>query len=113
MLFFQHRMMLAHKDGRYADLGEKALYNTISGPLPRRHNFEYTNPLTRRPRVTLGTHVVLRRKRPRNLLELPTWTYAKSESSLYINLFVGGRRTWAASPAPTFRSSRHQLSVER
>ncbi len=92
MLFFQHKMTLAHKDGRYADLSEIALYNTIMGSVDLAgSNFEYTNPLDQNfVRYTWHPCPCCVGNVPRTLLEIPRWTYAKSDATLYVNQFVGG-----------------------
>ncbi|MCX7009693.1 MAG: glycoside hydrolase family 127 protein, partial [Kiritimatiellaeota bacterium] len=90
-LFFQHRMNLAYHEARYADLLEETLYNAILGSvdLPAK-NFTYTNPLDQ-GYARYGWHgcPCCVGNIPRTLLMLPTWMYAKSADSLYVNLFIG------------------------
>jgi DUF1680 family protein len=90
-LFFQFKMNLIHQDARYADLYEETLYNAILGSIDfEGNNFTYTNALDSSGRrypwhgcpCCVGNI-------PRTLLMLPTWMYARSEDSLYVNLFVG------------------------
>ncbi len=90
-LFFQHRMNLAYHEGRYADLAEETLYNAILGSvdLPAQ-NFTYTNPLDQsHERYKWHGCPCCVGNIPRTLLMLPTWMYAKSSDSLFVNLYVG------------------------
>ncbi len=91
MLFFQHKMNLAYQDGKYADLMELVLYNGILGSLDlEARNFTYTNPLTQDfKRYEWHSCPCCVGNIPRTLLTMPTWMYAKSRDSLYINLFIG------------------------
>lgn len=91
MVFFQHKMQLAYREARYADVLEETLYNAILGALDLEgENFTYTNPLDSSDRrypwhpcpCCVGNI-------PRTLLQLPTWTYATAPDALYVNLFVG------------------------
>jgi uncharacterized protein len=95
MLFFQHKMNLAYQDGKYADLMEQVLYNGILGSLDLEgKHYTYTNPLTQDfKRYDWHTCPCCVGNIPRTLLALPTWMYAKSNDSLYINLFVGSTVT--------------------
>jgi uncharacterized protein len=90
-LFFQHKMNLAYREARYADLIEETLYNAVLGSvdLPAK-NFTYTNPLDQ-SQARYGWHVCpcCIGQIPRTLLILPTWVYAKSADSLFVNLYVG------------------------
>jgi hypothetical protein len=92
MLFFNYRMGLAHKDGRYADLAEMALYNTIMGSIDiTGNNFEYKNPLDQDfLRYSWHECPCCVGNIPRTLLQIPRFTYSKSETGLYVNQFVGG-----------------------
>ena len=95
MLFFQHKMNLAYQDGKYADLMELVLYNSILGSLDlEAKNFTYTNPLDQ-GFARYGWHncPCCVGNIPRTLLTLPTWMYAKSSDTLYINLFIGSTVT--------------------
>lgn len=92
-LFFQWKMNLAYRDARYADLYEESLFNAILGDydLPGT-NFTYTNPLAAaRARYAWHNCPCCVGNFPRTLLMLPTWTYAKGDDGLYVNLFVGSR----------------------
>ena len=94
-LFFQHKLNLIWHDARYADLGEETLYNAILGDVDlEARNFTYTNALdcggARYPWHGCPCCVG---NIPRTLLMLPTWMYAKSAESLYVNLFLGSTAT--------------------
>ena len=91
MLFFQHKMNLAYQDGKYADLMEQVLYNGILGSLDLEgKNYTYTNPLTQDfKRYDWHTVPCCVGNIARTMLTLPTWMYAKSSDSLFINLFIG------------------------
>ena len=94
-VFFQNRMNLTYGDAKYADLYEETLYNALLGSFDLKgENFYYTNSLdsrnTRRPWHNCPCCVG---NIPRSLLELPTWMYAKSDDSIYVNLFVGSTVT--------------------
>ena len=90
-LFFQHKMNLAYQESRYADLMEETLYNAILGSvdLPGK-NFTYTNPLDQaHARYAWHGCPCCVGNIARTLLMLPTWMYAKSADSLFVNLYVG------------------------
>ncbi len=90
-IFFQHKLCLIHHNARYADLYEETLYNALLGSVDLSgENFYYQNPLDeRRPRDSWHGCPCCVGNIPRTLLMLPTWTYAKDEENLYVNLFVG------------------------
>ncbi len=90
-IFFQWKMNLAYHDAKYADLYEQTMYNALLGGTDlAAENFYYTNPLdsnaTRAPWHTCPCCVG---NIPRTLLMMPTWAYATSPDSIYLNLFVG------------------------
>ena len=95
MLFFQHKMNLAYQDSKYADLMEQVLYNGILGSLDlESKNYTYTNPLTQDfKRYDWHTVPCCVGNIARTMLTLPTWMYAKSSDSLYVNLFIGSTIT--------------------
>lgn len=90
-LFFQYKMNLIHQEAKYADLFEETIYNAILGSVDlEAKNFCYTNSLdsdgARYPWHVCPCCVG---NIPRTLLMMPTWMYAKSTDSVYVNLFVG------------------------
>jgi len=79
---------------RHADLAEETLYNAILGSVDLEgENFTYTNSLDSAERRYPGTVALLCRQYPRTLLSLPTWMYAKTADTLYVNLFIGSEVT--------------------
>jgi DUF1680 family protein len=94
-IFFQWKMNLTYHDARYADLYEETLYNGLLGSLDLEgKNFYYTNPLgANAPRTPWHTCPCCVGNIARTLLMLPTWTYAKSADSIYVNLFIGSTVT--------------------
>jgi hypothetical protein len=88
-------MHLMCQDAKYADLYEETLYNAILGDVDlEAKNFTYTNELdSRRARYLWHVCPCCVGNIPRTLLMLPTWMYAKSADSLYVNLFIGSTAT--------------------
>lgn len=91
LIFFQHKLHRLWHDARYVDLYETTLYNALLGSIDLEgKNFYYQNPLEEsRPRYPWHNCPCCVGNIPRVLLELPTWTFSRSEDSLYVNLFVG------------------------
>ncbi len=92
LIFLQHKMNLAWRDARYADLYEETLYNALLGAIDLEgKNFYYDNPLAGgRPRYPWHVCPCCVGNIPRTLLMIPTWTYSKGPDGLYVNLFIGG-----------------------
>jgi uncharacterized protein len=90
-LFFQYKLNLTYQDSKYADLVEETLYNAILGDTDLDgNNFYYENPLDgSRMRQPWHQCPCCVGNIPRTLLMLPTWMYATSPDSLYVNLFAG------------------------
>jgi len=90
-IFFQHKLNLTYRDARFADLYEDTLYNALLGSIDLEgKNFYYQNPLdSRRRRYDWHVCPCCVGNIPRTLLMLPTWTYAKSDDGIYVNLFIG------------------------
>ncbi len=91
-IFFQWKMNLAYHDAKYADLYEETMYNALLGSTDLDgKNFYYDNPLTEN-KARYPWHVCpcCVGNIPRTLLMIPTWTYAKSDDGIYVNLFIGG-----------------------
>ena len=92
LVFFQYKMNLAYHDARFADLYEQTLYNALLGSVDLAGGtFCYTNPLTNTERTVWHACPCCVANIPRTLLMLPTWTYVKDTTGLYVNLFVGSR----------------------
>jgi DUF1680 family protein len=88
-------MNLAYRNARYADLYEETLFNALLGGVDLEgKNFYYQNPLdSSGPRYPWHSCPCCVGNIPRTLLMLPTWMYAKSADSIYVNLFVGSTAT--------------------
>ncbi len=95
LIFFLHRLQLAHHKAKYADLYEHVLYNALLGSIDLEgKNFYYQNPLdSDRARYSWHVCPCCVGNIPRVLLMLPTWTYLKDDDSVYVNLFIGGTVT--------------------
>ena len=91
LIFFQYKMNLAYHDAKFADLYEETIYNALLGSTDLDgKNFYYDNPLVE-DKARYPWHVCpcCVGNIPRTLLMIPTWTYAKSEDGIYVNLFIG------------------------
>jgi DUF1680 family protein len=91
LLFMQYKLNLATRDAKYADLYETTLYNAVLGDcdLPA-ENYTYTNSLdSSEARYKWHACPCCVGNIPRVLLMLPTWTYARADDGVYVNLFVG------------------------
>lgn len=110
LFYFMYRMVLADKKAEYADVMERALYNTILGgiALDGKHYF-YVNPLEANPtgyRKDPGkSHVKPVRPEwlgcaccPPNLARclssLDSYIYAQSDTTIYVNLFMQNHATF-------------------
>ncbi|MBI5083403.1 MAG: glycoside hydrolase family 127 protein, partial [Acidobacteria bacterium] len=94
-IFFHWKMNLAYHDARYVDLYEETIYNALLGSVDLEgKNFYYDNPLDEhQPRYPWHACPCCVGNIPRTLLMFPTWMYAKSRDSLYVNLFAGSTIT--------------------
>lgn len=92
-MFFQWKLHLAYQQGQYADLFEQTLYNALYGAMDLKGTtFYYTNPLdANAQRNTWHSCPCCVGNMARTMLMLPTWTYSKNASAVYVNLFAGGR----------------------
>lgn len=91
MIFFHWKMNLAYHDARYVDNYEETMYNALLGSMDLEgKNFYYTNTLDARERRS-SWHVCpcCVGNIPRTLLMVPTWTYARSADSVYVNMYIG------------------------
>ena len=94
MALWNHRMMLLHADGKYADIVEKELYNgMLSGVSLDGEKFFYVNPLASRGKhhrepwfgcACCPTNVV------RFLPTVGGYMYATGPKSIYVNHYVAG-----------------------
>ncbi len=95
MIFFQYKLNLAYQDAKYVDLYEETLYNALLGSIDMEgKNFYYTNPLeVDGPRTPWHVCPCCVGNIPRTLLMIPTWTYARGQDTIYVNLFIGSTAT--------------------
>ena len=106
LALFARRMLLITKDGKYADIMEQALYNTVlAGISQDGKRFFYVNPLEVWPPAcmerTSREHVKSIRQKwfgvaccpaniSRTLASLGEYIYSYDGNTVYINLFVSG-----------------------
>ncbi len=90
-LFFFQKMNLGYQDAKYADLMENVLYNEVLGSLDdQANNIFYPNPLnSSATRYSWTSCPCCYGNTPRVLFQMPTWIYARSADTIYVNLFVG------------------------
>lgn len=92
LVFFQYKLNLAYHHAKYADLYEQTMYNALLGGVALDgKSYCYTNPLENTERAQWHTCPCCVGNLSRTLLMIPTWTYAKDASGLYVNMFVGSR----------------------
>jgi len=93
MIFFHYKMNLAYHDAKYADCYEETIYNALLGSLDLEgKNFFYDNALASGgSRYNWHVCPCCVGNIPRTLLMIPTWTYAKGNDGIYVNLFIGSR----------------------
>lgn len=92
LVFFQYKLNLAYHDAKYADLYEQTMYNALLGGVALDgKSYCYTNPLVNTERAEWHVCPCCVGNLSRTLLMIPTWTYVKDRSGLYVNMFVGSR----------------------
>ncbi len=92
LVFFQYKLNLAYHDAKYADLYEQTMYNALLGGVALDgKSYCYTNPLINTERALWHVCPCCVGNLSRTLLMIPTWTYVKDKTGLYINMFVGSR----------------------
>ena len=106
LCFFARRLLNAEMDGRYADVIERALYNSVlSGMSLDAKRFFYVNPLEVVPEACEKDdrlrHVKPQRQKwfgcaccPPNLARLlgslPSYAFSAGDDTLYMHLYIGG-----------------------
>jgi DUF1680 family protein len=106
LAFFAHRMLMIEPKSEYADVMERALYNTIIGGMAQDgKSFFYVNPLEVSPedceKNPTKHHVKPRRQKwftcaccppniTRTLTSLGQYIYTVNEETIYTNLYIGG-----------------------
>jgi DUF1680 family protein len=94
-LFFQEKLQMTYRDGRYADLAEETLFNAILGDVDLdAQNYTYTNPLdSSGHRYKWHVCPCCIGNIPRTLLSLPTWAYTRGKEEICVNQFAGSTVT--------------------
>lgn len=106
LIFFAHRMLKIEPSGDYADVMERALYNSVlSGMEQDGKSFFYVNPLEVLPEAAEKDpgkrHVKVERQKwygcaccppnvSRLLSSLGSYVYTSNESTVYTHLYIGG-----------------------
>ena len=94
MDYWNHRQFLLHGDAKYIDIMERTLYNgLISGVSLKGDTFFYPNPLE-----SNGQHArqewfgvaCCPGNITRFMASVPGYVYAKTDDTLYVNLYAGG-----------------------
>ncbi|WP_349674612.1 beta-L-arabinofuranosidase domain-containing protein [Lacrimispora sp.] len=104
LAMFSNRMFHLTRDGKYMDIVEKALYNTLlAGIAMDGKHFFYVNPLEVVPEVAMKNptyrHIKTTRQLwfgvaccppniARTLASLGNYIYASDENTIYVNLFI-------------------------
>jgi DUF1680 family protein len=92
LVFFQYKLNLAYHDAKYADLYEQTMYNALLGGVALDgKSYCYTNPLVNTERALWHNCPCCVGNLSRTLLMVPTWSYVKNSTALYVNMFVGSR----------------------
>ncbi|WP_424767230.1 glycoside hydrolase family 127 protein [Paenibacillus sp. sgz302251] len=116
LIFFAHRMLQLEPNSRYADVMERALYNTVLAGMSRdgRHFF-YVNPLEVTPDVCEGRNKNFNHVKPvrqewfgcaccppnvaRLLASLGEYIYSVKGSTIYSHLYIGGQVEFSVGEA--------------
>ena len=122
LVFFARRMLLLDPDGKYADVMERALYNSVlSGMQLDGRSFFYVNPLEVLPEACgkdYGKRHVEYRRQPwfgcaccppnlvRLLMSLEDYLYSVSGRRIYVHLFLSGEAEFRLPGGPLTLVSR-------
>lgn len=107
LIFFANRMLRIEQNSRYADVLERALYNTVVGGMSRDgKHFFYVNPLEVDPKACSGGNRIYDHVKPvrqewfgcaccppnvaRLLASLGEYIYTVTNDTIYTHLYVGG-----------------------
>lgn len=107
LIFFAHRMLQLEPNSRYADVMERALYNTVLAGMSRDgKHFFYVNPLEISPEVCDGRNKNFKHVKPvrqewfgcaccppniaRLLASLGEYMYSVSGQTIYSHLYISG-----------------------
>jgi DUF1680 family protein len=106
--FWNHRMFLLHRDGKYIDVVERIIYNGfLSGISMEGDKFFYPNPLQSFRGANRSAWFDCACCPPNVLRFIPSiagYAYAQDESNIYVNLFIQGDAS-VKMPARTVRLS--------
>jgi DUF1680 family protein len=113
LIFFAQKMHELEPKGEYADVMERALYNTVlAGMSQDGRRFFYVNPLEVTPGISgvAKTHRHALPERPnwfgcaccppnvaRILSSLEQYSWSENDDTIYANLFIGGEADFTAS----------------
>ena len=101
--FFHHNMNLAFAEARYADELERVLYNGIlSGVSLKGDTYFYENPLEASKNRTRWAWHACPCCPPmfaKIMGALPSYVYARDQTGIYVNLFIGSRATLTVNDA--------------
>ncbi len=113
MAFWNHRMLMLHGEGRFADVLERVVYNgALSGVSLDGEKFFYVNPLASRGKhhrkpwyqtACCPTNVV------RFLPSIAGYVYAVGDDSAYVNLYIAstGKMTVAGKPIALIQDTKY------
>ncbi len=88
---FAQRMFLLERRSEYADVLERVLYNAVlHGMSLDGKSSYYQNPLSDRDRPRYNSWVCCPPNLSRTLLQIGRYAVAYNDTSIYVNLFVGG-----------------------
>lgn len=107
LIFFAHRMLLLYPESRFADVMERALYNTVlAGMSGDGKHFFYVNPLEVDPKLCGGSNKNYNHVKPvrqewfgcaccppnvaRLLASLGRYIYTVKDNTVYTHLYIGG-----------------------
>ncbi|MFD1176996.1 glycoside hydrolase family 127 protein [Paenibacillus puldeungensis] len=107
LIFFAHRMLKITPESKYADVMERALYNTVVGGMARDgKHFFYVNPLEVDPKACGGGNHKFDHVKPvrrewfgcaccppnvaRLLSSLGEYIYTVQDQTIYTHLYIGG-----------------------
>ncbi|WP_139993711.1 glycoside hydrolase family 127 protein [Paenibacillus paridis] len=140
LIFFAHRMLQLEPNSRYADVMERALFNTVIAGMSRDgKHFFYVNPLEVTPEVCEGKNKNFNHVKPvrqewfgcaccppniaRLLASLGEYLYSTKENTIYSHLYIGGEAELSLgatkvqlkqqSSMPWEGTARFEVSVEK
>jgi Uncharacterized protein conserved in bacteria len=129
LIFFAQRMLQIEPVSEYADVLERALYNTVVSGMSRDGTrFFYVNPLEVHPEACGKNHIYDHVKPVRQgwfscaccppniarlLASLGGYIYSSKDRTLYTHLYIGGQAEWRLGAGPNKDQPELQLCVGR